>query len=101
MKIVRIVLLSFMLCYFANANEDNSGFIFGGQIAYAGMKYDASAEVRGASVTLNNTDSGISYGLLLGYQHFFNDSHGLRAYVDYNINAAGTYCVNWNCQTAC
>lgn len=45
MKIVRIVLLSFMLCYFANANEDNSGFLFGGQIAYAGMKYDASAEV--------------------------------------------------------
>ncbi|WP_286005712.1 hypothetical protein [Campylobacter avium] len=61
MKIVRIVLLSFMLCYFANANEDNSGFLFGGQIAYAGMKYDASAEVLGTSVTLNNTDSGISW----------------------------------------
>ncbi|WP_286005711.1 outer membrane beta-barrel protein [Campylobacter avium] len=42
----------------------------------------------------------VFHGLLLGYQHFFNDSHGLRDYVDYNINAAGTYCVNWNCQTA-
>ncbi|WP_297193919.1 outer membrane beta-barrel protein [uncultured Campylobacter sp.] len=101
MKIIKVVLLSCILFFsFANANEDDSGVLLGIQLGYAGMEYDGSAKTNITELSINNSSSGISYGFLLGYQHFFNDTHGLRAYVDYVISSAGNYCVNFYCKNA-